>query len=299
MRRIWIFCLMTFLVIGVSLAQNTVLTHDVKGKVVDNYGQPVVGALVYVEGTELSTVTDVEGKFLLRGVPVSVEELTVEAIGLSKKQVKVDQPIQVGRRKRAKDVTSFVLSAGVGTNRFTAKGGSGLFAYELGMGVEFRMSRKWAFRPMLQFSHRGTEYRYNEKGYSYIETWKLNSIDVPLLYVNRHKVMRNGSIVLSFGPVLSFGIGGNVVAMENGSEVFNGDPYDSYEGGEYGEVDCLLNPFQFGAMYGIGFEYKKCMLNFYGKNMCLSYADVYNHTQFSFNSAEHGWLMGVEFSYRF
>ena len=83
MRRIWIFCLMTFLVIGVSLAQNTVLTHDVKGKVVDNYGQPVVGALVYVEGTELSTVTDVEGKFLLRGVPVSVEELTVEAIGLS------------------------------------------------------------------------------------------------------------------------------------------------------------------------------------------------------------------------
>lgn len=38
MRRIWIFCLMTFLVIGVSLAQNTVLTHDVKGKVVDNYG---------------------------------------------------------------------------------------------------------------------------------------------------------------------------------------------------------------------------------------------------------------------
>lgn len=30
MRRIWIFCLMTFLVIGVSLAQNTVLTHDVK-----------------------------------------------------------------------------------------------------------------------------------------------------------------------------------------------------------------------------------------------------------------------------
>lgn len=109
MRRIWIFCLMTFLVIGVSLAQNTVLTHDVKGKVVDNYGQPVVGALVYVEGTELSTVTDVEGKFLLRGVPVSVEELTVEAIGLSKKQVKVDQPIQVGRRKRAKDVTSFVL----------------------------------------------------------------------------------------------------------------------------------------------------------------------------------------------
>ena len=33
MRRIWIFCLMTFLVIGVSLAQNTVLTHDVKGKV--------------------------------------------------------------------------------------------------------------------------------------------------------------------------------------------------------------------------------------------------------------------------
>lgn len=297
MKWICMLCLQMLLATGVSLSQNPVLTHDVKGTVVDHSGQPVVGALVYVEGMELSTVTDVEGNFLLRGVPVSVEKLTVEAIGMSRKKIRIDQPVLISSRHAGKRI-SFVLSAGIGANRFTVKGGSALLAYELGMGMEVRISKKWAFRPMIQFSRRGTEYRSSNGSNSYIETWKLSVVDMPLLYVNRHEVMHNGSVVLFFGPVISAGIGGKVVALKNENEVFSGDPFSSYDG-RNGRIDRLLHPFQFGAMYGLGFEYKKCMVGFYGKNMCLSYSRSYNYTDFTFDAGEHSWMTGVEVSYRF
>lgn len=44
-----------------------VQTHDVKGVVFDRRQQPIVGALVTAKGTNISTITDVDGKFLLQG----------------------------------------------------------------------------------------------------------------------------------------------------------------------------------------------------------------------------------------
>lgn len=45
-----------------------VQTHDVKGVVFDRRQQPIVGALVTAKGTNISTITDVDGKFLLQEV---------------------------------------------------------------------------------------------------------------------------------------------------------------------------------------------------------------------------------------
>lgn len=42
---------------------------DVKGQVVDNLGEPLVGVTVKVDGTQKATVTDSDGNFQLKGVP--------------------------------------------------------------------------------------------------------------------------------------------------------------------------------------------------------------------------------------
>ena len=47
-----------------------VQTHDVKGIVFDRKQQPIVGALVTAKGTNISTITDVDGKFFLQEVPL-------------------------------------------------------------------------------------------------------------------------------------------------------------------------------------------------------------------------------------
>lgn len=41
-----------------------VQTHDVKGVVFDRRQQPIVGALVTAKGTNISTITDVDGKLI-------------------------------------------------------------------------------------------------------------------------------------------------------------------------------------------------------------------------------------------
>ena len=52
-----------------------VQTHDVKGVVFDRRQQPIVGALVTAKGTNISTITDVDGKFLLQDTPVRMISL--------------------------------------------------------------------------------------------------------------------------------------------------------------------------------------------------------------------------------
>ena len=43
---------------------NEVVTHDIKGIVKDRQGRPIVGALVRVVRTDISVVTDIDGRFL-------------------------------------------------------------------------------------------------------------------------------------------------------------------------------------------------------------------------------------------
>lgn len=64
-----------------------VQTHDVKGVVFDRRQQPIVGALVTAKGTNISTITDVDGKFLLQEVPLSVKKVVVTSIGMETREV--------------------------------------------------------------------------------------------------------------------------------------------------------------------------------------------------------------------
>ena len=289
MKRLIMICLMGWMCLAALMAQEA--THDIKGVVTDKQQQPIVGALVTVQGTEISTVTDIDGKFLLREVPVSAKLLVVESIGMETEEWEINTPIQVAPKRRK---LSFVASAGAVMSRYTVNGGSFKMGYEFGLGIEVRMSKRMAFRPMLQLTTRGTVYKLNEEGFDFKETWSPVMLDLPMYFVSRYKLAYKTNLVFSFGPVLSYGFGGKVKIEENGEE-WKGNIYsDDYEY-TYGGKHALLFPFSFGVAYGLGIEYKKLMIGAWGKNMALPTDDE----GISMDPLEHNWALTFGVAYRF
>lgn len=265
------------------------VTHDIKGVVTDKRQQPIVGALVTVEGTTISTVTDLDGKFLLREVPVSSKRLVVESIGMETEEWEINTPIQVTPKRKK---LSFVASAGMVMSQYTALGGDAKWGYEVGLGIETRRSKHWAFRLMLQLTNRGTVYNYNKDGLDYKETWNPMMLDMPMYFMRRWKLAQKTNLVFAFGPALSFGLGGKVKAETNGKEEeyeIYGKKYDSYYAGD-GKYALLLR-WGTGVAYGLGVEYKKWMIGAWGKNMALIPDDA--------DDAEHNFALTFGVSYRF
>src|SRR5699024_2835491 len=63
-------------------------TVQVKGKVVDILGEPVIGATVMEDGTQNGTITDIDGQFTLNIMPSSTT-VTVSYVGYVTQTVKV------------------------------------------------------------------------------------------------------------------------------------------------------------------------------------------------------------------
>lgn len=75
-----------FLSVGMALAQ----TSTIKGTVVSaEDGEPIVGASVLLKGTNLGTVTDIDGNFTISNVPGNVKTLQVSYVGMQTKEVAV------------------------------------------------------------------------------------------------------------------------------------------------------------------------------------------------------------------
>ena len=77
-----------FLMTGVALAQSTV-----SGTVIDENGDPIVGAAVRVDGTKTGAVTDIDGHFSISAPANS--KLTVSYLGMKEQTVKAGQNIKV------------------------------------------------------------------------------------------------------------------------------------------------------------------------------------------------------------
>lgn len=90
----------------------------VKGIVVDNTGEPVIGASVKVEGAQAATITDLDGNFTLNGVDAQSGKITVSYIGY--KQTTVDftagTPLRIVMKEDTK-VLDDVVVVGFGTQK--------------------------------------------------------------------------------------------------------------------------------------------------------------------------------------
>lgn len=77
-----------FLMTGVALAQSTV-----SGTVIDENGDPIVGAAVRVDGTKTGAVTDIDGHFSISAPANS--KLTVSYLGMKEQTVKAGQNVRI------------------------------------------------------------------------------------------------------------------------------------------------------------------------------------------------------------
>ena len=86
--------LMTCLFIGIGLVNAQV--SKVTGTVTSHEdGLPVVGASVLVKGTQIGTVTDIDGNFTITNVPSSAGTLVVSFIGMKTQEVAVKSVVNV------------------------------------------------------------------------------------------------------------------------------------------------------------------------------------------------------------
>ena len=73
------------LICAVSFAQ----TNTVSGTVTDSYGEPVIGAVVYYEGTDISSIADLDGKYSIKAMPGKV--LVYSCFGMQEYKVTLQQ----------------------------------------------------------------------------------------------------------------------------------------------------------------------------------------------------------------
>ncbi len=86
-----VFTLLTLCLLSISLFAQDI---QVSGVVVDEKGEPVVGATIQVPGTSLGTISDYDGNFELT-VPESAKTLVVSYIGMQSQEVAVKKNVRI------------------------------------------------------------------------------------------------------------------------------------------------------------------------------------------------------------
>jgi len=92
MKRLLLLAVALISVVSWAYAQGNVITC--RGSVIDELGEPVVGATVQVEGTTTAVPTDIDGNFSLK-VPSNAKELHISYIGYQPVKVKVAPSVGV------------------------------------------------------------------------------------------------------------------------------------------------------------------------------------------------------------
>ena len=85
MKRVLFLLTVILMGIGTIAAQSAKVT----GKVTDTNGEAVIGASVYVIGTNMGANTDIEGNFTIENVPSSATTLRVSYIGMTTQEVHI------------------------------------------------------------------------------------------------------------------------------------------------------------------------------------------------------------------
>jgi TonB-linked SusC/RagA family outer membrane protein len=103
-RKLTMFLALFFIGIGIVTAQT-----QVRGTVVDESGQPVIGATIQIKGTSQGTVTDVDGRFNL-SAPAN-GTLVISYVGMQTQEVPVQPTVNVTLREDTEMLDEVVVTA--------------------------------------------------------------------------------------------------------------------------------------------------------------------------------------------
>jgi len=85
LKLFWIFAIL-FLQSTISIAQNA----SISGKVVDEKGEPVIGAAATIEGTTNGGATDLDGNYKISNVPMGKITVVVSGLGYGKQKKSIE-----------------------------------------------------------------------------------------------------------------------------------------------------------------------------------------------------------------
>lgn len=103
-----------FLLVCALMSVNMVFaqTRQVTGTVIDSEtGEPLIGAQVKVEGTTIGALTDLDGKFTLRNLPRSAEQVVVSYMGMNTVKAYIKPHMAITLTANAQDMNEVMVVA--------------------------------------------------------------------------------------------------------------------------------------------------------------------------------------------
>ena len=119
--------LMLFACLFASVMMAMAQTSRVTGTVVDESGEPVIGASVLVDGTSRGAVTNIDGVFVIENVPSTAETITVSYVGFQTQKLNITRgrDMNIVLRMDA-EMLDEVLVVAYGTTKRSAFTGSAM-----------------------------------------------------------------------------------------------------------------------------------------------------------------------------
>lgn len=103
--RFFMLFIMSFMISATALAQSEI---TVSGTVVDNTGEPIIGASVIQKGTSNGAVTDLDGKFSFKAP--SGAPLTISYVGYATQEIKAAPNLTITLKENAKELSEVVVT---------------------------------------------------------------------------------------------------------------------------------------------------------------------------------------------
>ena len=210
--------------------------------------EPMVGAEVSVDGISLTTVTDIDGRFILNDVPADARTVKISSIGMVTMRARIPQEegdeikvvMERVERKFSPFVKAGVAITVVNCNMSGVSGKAGV-GFMAGVGASIYLSRYFSLTPSLNILQKN---------------FKIDDVSVkpvylhlPLLVENKVWLKRRGygnRLVFNYGPFVSYGIAGKA----EGTKLFSKD-----ESGMR-----AFQPFDAGLHLGFGAQLKHLYL---------------------------------------
>lgn len=182
-------------------------------------------------------------------------------------------------------VSANAAIGGAGCNGSDVEWNNAIFAYRLGVGLDFPISRRWGFRTGVNFERLGITGNSKEShpdlnrehgSYAYGSLSSLY-LEVPLMATVRFDAGRRLDIVLYLGPYIGAGVGGKI-SIEGEIE----HEYFSWAENLYAEGSTFRR-FDMGVGFGVGFELKRVVFSIdhhIGFLRVRKRSDIYNNAVF-------------------
>lgn len=109
MKKKWMLLLVNLLIfICLASAQQKSTTGMV---ISDEDGEPIIGASILVKGTTLGTISDMNGKFTLNGIPPNAQTLNVSYVGMITQEIGIKPSLRIILRTDVQQVDEVLVVA--------------------------------------------------------------------------------------------------------------------------------------------------------------------------------------------